>query len=249
LLESQLFGHLKGAFTGADRASEGLFSATDSGTLFLDEIDDIPLELQPKLLRAIDNHEILPIGSAKPIKVDTRIIASANRNLQEEVEQGKFREDLFYRLAVVTIHMPPLRDRREDIQALVDHFIHKFNKKLRHQIKGVTNEVLRRFLQYEWKGNVRELRNVIERAVILEDGELITPRSLPSNLIQQTNPAELTGPLKEAVRKYEREYVNTILRTTDGDKKLAAELLGVSVSSIYRRLQELEEEIAPHSTE
>ena len=242
LLESQLFGHLKGAFTGADRSLDGVFAAASGGTLFLDEIGDMPLELQPKLLRAIENQEILPVGASEPLKVDTRILASTNQNLEEAIKLATFREDLYYRVSVVNINVPPLRERRDDIPLLIEHFVQKLNKELGRRISGVTNEVLRRLLRYDWKGNVRELRNVIERAMILEDGELISPAALPSNLMTETDPADFAGHLKEVVREFERDYVQTILRATAGDKDKAAEILGVSVSSLYRRLQRLEEE-------
>ncbi len=242
LLESQLFGHLKGAFTGADTAAEGVFAAATGGTLFLDEIGDAPLDLQPKLLRAIENQEILPVGAAQPSKVDTRILASTNKDLSAEIESGRFRRDLFYRLTVVTVSMPALRERIEDIPALVEFFVRRLNRKLRRQVTGVTNEVLRRLLRYEWKGNVRELQNVIERAMILEDGDVITSAGLPPNLFPSIDHAKVTGPLKDAVRDFEREYIERILTATEGDKALAAELLGVSVSSIYRRLQAFEDE-------
>lgn len=242
LLESQMFGHVKGAFTGADSRTDGLFVAASGGTLLLDEIADLPIELQPKLLRAVEQQSFLPVGATQPVKVDTRIIASTNIDLRRAVEHGRFREDLFYRLAVVTIDVPPLRDRQEDIPALIDHFIAKLSRKLRRNIRGVTNDVLRWLLRYQWKGNVRELQNVLERAMILEDTDLITSPSLPSNLVEQTHPAESIGPLKDAVREFEHEYINRILQATGGDKHLAAELLGVSVSSIYRRLQANEDE-------
>ncbi len=244
LLESQMFGHVKGAFTSADAPAEGLFVAADKGTLFLDEVGDLPLELQPKLLRAVEDQSIRPVGATEGIQVDVRIIASSHVNLEEAVQRGRFREDLFYRLSVVTIDIPPLRDRPEDIPALIDYFVARLNRKLKRDFRGVTNEGLRRLLRYQWKGNVRELQNVIERAMILEDNDLITPASFPSNLVVQTHPAETIGPLKDAVRRFERDYINRILQATNGDKQLAAELLGVSVSSIYRRLQAFELELA-----
>jgi DNA-binding NtrC family response regulator len=242
LLESQMFGHVKGAFTGADTRAKGLFLAANGGTLLLDEIGDLPLELQPKLLRAVEQQSVLPVGATEPVKVDTRIITTTHVDLEQAIKDGRFREDLFFRLAVVTIEVPPLRERIEDIPALVEKFIARCNGKLRRNIRGVTNETLRRLLRYTWKGNVRELQNVIERAMILEDGDLITPAALPSNLLQRTHPEEETGPLKDAVREFEREYIGRILHATNGDKRLAAELLGVSVSSIYRRLQVFEED-------
>ncbi len=246
LLESQLFGYVKGAFTGADKAMDGVFATASGGTLFLDEIGDLPLELQPKLLRAVENHEILPVGAAEPIEVHPRIIASTNKDLEKAIGLERFREDLYYRLAVVSIDIPPLRDRRDDIPFLVEYFIGKLNKQLGRRVTGVTNEVLRRFLRYGWKGNVRELQNVIERAMILEDGDLIVPAALPSNLMQDTHPAGVTGHLKEVVRKFEADYVATILRATGGNKQEAADMLGVSVSSLYRRLHQLEEESCEH---
>ncbi len=244
LLELQMFGQMKDALTGTNAAAEGLFMTADKGTLFLDEVGDLPLELQPKLLRAIDEQAIRPVGATEPIQVDVRIIASTHIDLETAVREGRFREDLFYRLSVVTIALPPLRDRPEDIPSLVDHFIAKLNPKLRRQIRGVTNEALRRLLRYAWKGNVRELQNVIERAMILEETDLITPVSFPSNLVEQTHPAETVGPLKDAVHRFEHEYITRILDATNGDKQLTAELLGVSVSSIYRRLQAFQDAVA-----
>lgn len=242
LMESQLFGHRRGAYTGAEGSRDGSFVAAHGGTLFLDEVGDLPLELQPKLLRAIENHEIIPLGADEPIKVDARIVASTNKDLPGEVSRGAFREDLYYRLAVLTIETPPLRERIEDVPLLVEFFIESLNRNMRRKITGVTNETLRYLLQHHWQGNVRELKNVIERAMILEDGELITPASLPSTLAEKTRACDLPGPLKNAVREFEVDYVQTILRATDGDKKLAAELLGVSLASLYRRLQNIEDD-------
>ena len=241
LMDGQLFGHVRGAYTGADTASEGLFRAASGGTLVLDEIGDLPLELQPKLLRAVENGEVLPLGATEAVHVDTRIIASTHKNLEEEAAQGRFRNDLLYRLSVLTIHIPPLRDRREDITPLVEHFIQSLNKKLRRRINGVTNEALRQLMHFEWKGNVRELMNVLERAMILEDSDLITATVLPSTLATCSPTAPIPGSLNEAVRNFEQKYIQSILRATDGDKKRAAELLGFSLSSLYRRLQDFEQ--------
>ncbi len=238
LMDGQLFGHTRGAYTGAHQHGEGLFLAANGGTLVLDEIAEIPLELQAKLLRAVENQEILALGKTHPVSIDVRIIACTNRNLRELALRGQFREDLYYRLSVLTVELPPLRDRREDIALLVEHFINTLNVKLRKQITGVTNEAMRQLLRYDWKGNIRELRNVIERAMILEDSPRITPDSLPATLADMTSPNELTTPLKDAVRRFECEYIRRFLQSTRGDKQLAAKLLGVSVSSIYRRLQE-----------
>ena len=244
LIEAELFGHVKGAFTGAEHAKMGLFAAASGGTLFLDELGELRLDLQPKLLRATENKEILPVGANEVVSIDTRIVASTNKDLRLEVQERRFREDLYYRLSVVTIHMPALRDRREDIPPLVDHFVGQFNRELRRQVTGLSNEALRRLLSYEWKGNVRELRNVIERAVMFTEGDLVTPDVLPTHLMEATHPAETTGTLRNAVHKFESEYIDAILRATDGDKARAAELLGVSLSSLYRRLQRFDGQTA-----
>ena len=241
LLETQMFGHIKGAFTGADTRADGLFVAANGGTLVLDEVGDLPLELQPKLLRAVEEQSFIPVGATEPVRVDTRIIAATHTDLQQAVKDGRFRADLYYRLAIVTIEIPPLRDRVTDIPALVERFIAKLNTKLRKKFRGITNDALRRLLRYAWPGNVRELQNVIERAMILEDGDLITSTALPSSLLERTHSDRVVGPLKDAVREFEQEYINRILQATNGDKQLAAELLGVSVSSIYRRLQAIED--------
>lgn len=240
LIDGQLFGHVRGAYTGADQSAEGLFAAAHGGTLVLDEIADLPVELQPKLLRAIENQEVLPLGATRPVAVNVRIIALTNKDLKAELTRGAFRDDLFYRLSVFTINIPPLRERREDIPVLLRHFIDLLSRKLRRRVTGVTNEALRILMTHEWRGNVRELRNVVERAMILEDGDLISPASLPSTLLERTRSADLPAPLKQAVRNFEREYIQRFLHATDGDKAKAAELLGVSLSLLYRRLQELE---------
>jgi DNA-binding NtrC family response regulator len=237
LLESQMFGHVKGAFTGADTRADGLFVAASGGTLLLDEIGDLPIELQPKLLRAVEQQSFLPVGASEPVSVDTRIIASTNADLQQAVKDGLFRADLYYRLAIVTIEVPPLRDRVEDVPSLIERFIQKLNTKLRKKFRGVTNDALRCLLRYSWPGNVRELHNVVMRAMILEDGDMITTAALPPGLLDPKHSDLVVGSLKEAVREFEQEYINRVLQATNGDKQHAAELLGVSVSSIYRRLQ------------
>jgi len=191
---------------------------------------------------AIEDHSVLPVGGTKPISANVRIIASTNLDLDKAVTERRFRQDLYYRLSVVNVDLPPLRDRPEDIPALIRYFIERFNPKLRRRIRGVANETLRHLLQYRWKGNIRELQNVLERAMILEDGDLITPMSLPSNLMQVRQPGAPMSPLKDAVRAFEHEYIRKVLETTAGDKQLAAEILGVSVSSIYRRLQQPEDQ-------
>jgi DNA-binding NtrC family response regulator len=240
LLESQLFGHLRGSFTGAISNQEGLFQRARGGTIFLDEIGDVPLNLQVKLLRAIEQKEILPVGAANPMKVDVRVIAATNRDLAQAVEEGTFRDDLYYRLNVVGIETPPLRERREDIPALVQHFITIHNRELRKGFKGVDGATMKVLLSLPWKGNVRELDNVIEHAMILGDGDWVTVADLPRALKPEVGIALPVGDdLREALRTYERAHIQSVLASADGDKRVAAERLGVSLSSLYRKIEEL----------
>jgi two-component system response regulator PilR (NtrC family) len=240
LLESQLFGHTKGAFTGAVGAQEGLFQRARGGTIFLDEIGEMPLTLQPKLLRAIEEREVLPVGATTPVKIDVRILAATNRDLKKEIEANRFREDLYYRLNVIELHIPPLRDRREDIPPLVEHLIHRHNQDLKKAYKGADNATMKLMMSFPWKGNVRELDNVLERAMILGDGEWISPPDLPRWEVPEGAPViPLNDNLKEAVQAYEKSHIETVLKKTNGDKKSAAELLGLSLSSLYRKLDEL----------
>ncbi len=240
LMESELFGHKKGAFTGAVRDKEGLFKVADEGTLFLDEVGEIPLHLQVKLLRAIETGEIMPVGGTIPIKVDVRIIAATNRDLEKEVENGNFREDLFYRLNVVEIKLPALSERKEDIPLLVEHFIKKYNRELNRQVKGVDDETLKILMNYEWKGGIRELENVIERALILCESDIIRKEDLPPNLMRIEPAPDMPIKLKEAVSMFERQHIAKILKATLGDKEKAAKVLGISLSSLYRKIDELE---------
>jgi two-component system response regulator PilR (NtrC family) len=240
LLESQLFGHTKGAFTGAVGAQEGLFQRARGGTIFLDEIGEMPLILQPKLLRAIEEKEVLPVGATTPVKIDVRILAATNRDLKKEIEANRFREDLYYRLNVIELHIPPLRDRREDIPPLVEYLIHRHNQELKKTYKGADNATMKLMMSLPWKGNVRELDNVLERAMILGDGEWISPSDLPRwEIPEGTAITPLSDNLKEAVQAYEKSHIETVLKKTNGDKKSAAELLGLSLSSLYRKLEEL----------
>jgi len=241
LLESQLFGHAKGSFTGAVTAQEGLFHRARGGTIFLDEIGDMPMSLQVKLLRAIEEKEILPVGTTTPIRVDIRIIAATNQDLKKRVEEGKFREDLFYRLNVVNIEIPPLRERREDIPELVVCLLRRHNLELKKSYKGVDNATMKVVMSLPWKGNIRELDNVIERAMILGEGEWISAADLPRSLAQEgAAQAPLVGDsLKDAVRAYEKGHIENVLRRTENDKRKAADLLGLSLSSLYRKIEEL----------
>jgi DNA-binding NtrC family response regulator len=240
LLESQLFGHVRGAFTGAVTAQEGLFSRARGGTIFLDEIGDLPLGLQSKLLRAIESKEILPVGSTQPITIDVRVIAASNRELHRMAEDGTFRADLYYRLNVVNVQLPPLRDRRDDIPALVEYLVRRHNREMKRAYRGVDNATLKLLMSQPWRGNVRELDNVIEHAMILGDGQWITVADLPRSMREANDALPPVGDeLREALRAYERIHIETVLRRTAGDKRKAAELLGLSLSSLYRKLNEL----------
>jgi transcriptional regulator with PAS, ATPase and Fis domain len=236
LLESQLFGHVKGAFTSAVQASCGLFVAADRGTVFLDEIGEMPLHLQVKLLRVIEEKQVWAVGSTKSVQVDIRIIASTNRDLAKEVEAGRFRCDLFYRLNVVHIALPLLREHREDIPLLADHFIHEFNLKLGRQVRGFDRDALRALTAYPWKGNVRELEHVIESAMILSDGEVLTVRDLPRGFLGGSVPGDES--LRDLNRRSERQHILAVLAQTQFDKRKAARILGISLASLYRKLDE-----------
>jgi DNA-binding NtrC family response regulator len=235
LLESQLFGHLRGAFTTAVQANPGLFVTASHGTLFLDEIGEMPLQLQVKLLRIIEDKCVLPVGGTRPTPVDTRIIASTNRDLEREVDAGRFREDLFYRLNVVHLTVPPLRERRGDIPVLVDHLVERLNAKLGTRCLGVERDALWALIGRPWKGNVRELENVLERAMVLGSGDLISMRDLSSDhgTGNGTTPQDLRG----AVRRFERQHLMDVLAATQSDKRKAARLLGISLASLYRKLR------------
>ena len=241
LLESQLFGHMRGSFTGAISNQEGLFQRARGGTIFLDEISDLPLSLQVKLLRVIETKEVLPVGASTPIKVDIRVIAASNRDLGREVEQGRFRDDLYYRLNVFGIEVPPLRERREDIPLLVEHFIRLHNRELKKNCNGADSATLKVLMSLPWKGNVRELDNVIEHAMILAEGDWITVRDLPRALQQEVGfPAPVGDDLRNALRAYEKAHIQAVLAKVNHDKKVAAERLGVSLSSLYRKIEELD---------
>jgi two-component system response regulator PilR (NtrC family) len=242
LFESELFGHKKGAFTDAVSDKDGLFKIANGGTLFLDEVSETPLHLQVKLLRAIEQKEITPVGGTTPLKSDVRIIAATNQNLAERVEQGKFRDDLYYRLNVIEIDLPSLSERREDVPLLVQHFIEKFRSEMGKPIQGVDNKVMHILMNRTWKGEVRELQNVIERAMIFCDGEYITLKELPESIRAEVGeevvPEEGTG-LKEAVRRFEKNHILELLTKFDFDKEKTAAALDISVSTLYRKMTEL----------
>jgi len=238
LLESQLFGHVKGSFTGAVNSQEGLFQRARGGTIFLDEIGEMPLSLQPKLLRVLEEKTVLPVGSTAPVKVNVRILAATNRDLRTDVGAGRFREDLFYRLNVFEINIPPLRKRLDDLPGLVEHLIQRHNQEMNTAYKGVDSATMRILMSFPWKGNIRELDNVLERAMILGDGEWIKPGDLPG---QQTDGAEFNSEdnLSAALDLYEKSHIERTLNKAGGDKVRAAEFMGLSLSTLYRKLEKL----------
>jgi len=248
LFESELFGHKKGSFTGATVDKEGLLKVADGGTVFLDEVSEIPLHLQVKLLRAIEQKEITAVGTTDPVSIDVRILAATNRNLRQEVEKGNFREDLFYRLNVIEIALPSLSERREDIPILANHFLDVYKKQMGRQIKGFTNEVMNAFMRYQWKGEIRELENVIERAVIFCDSDFITLEHLPEYMMPASPNNEPLTPygqqtLKDAVKNFERQFIQQALAKYNQNKEEVARSLGVSLSSLYRKIEELSIEV------
>jgi transcriptional regulator with GAF, ATPase, and Fis domain len=258
LMESELFGYDKGAFTGAVGAKPGRFELAHGGTLFLDEIGEIPIEMQVKLLRVLQESEFERVGGIKTIKVDVRLVTATNRDLLAEVGAGAFREDLFYRLNVVPIHIPPLRERREDIPLLADHFIAKFNDRLKKEIAAITPEAVERLVAYQWPGNIRELENLMERTVLFCEGPEIRVSDLPPELAGAAPPQSASAPshapgeetlrpapesLKEAVRaeteRVERELIQRALDATGGNVTQAARKLKISRKSLQTKMKEL----------
>jgi transcriptional regulator with PAS, ATPase and Fis domain len=239
LLESLLFGHMKGSFTGAFANQEGLFEKARGGTIFLDEIGEIPQHLQVKLLRALEAKEVLPIGSTTPRRIDVRVVAATNRDLKKETDEGRFRDDLYYRLNVMELHIPPLRERAEDIPLLIEHLVQRHNPELKKSFKGAEPEVIRTMAALPWKGNVRELDNVIEHTMILAAGDWIRMEHVPASLKGQEVAAPFTLNLKEATRQFEKQHIMHVLEQVAQDRKEAARLLDISLSSLYRKLEEL----------
>ena len=239
LLESELFGYMRGAFTGATINKKGLLQASDGGTLFLDEIGEMPASLQVRLLRAIQERSVTPLGSTKPLTFDARIIAATNRNLEEEVQTGRFREDLFYRLNVININLPPLRDRREDIPLIARHFIHKLSLLRNDPEKKLSSQALSLMLNYDWPGNVRELENCIERSAALADEEIF-PEHLPPKLtVNAESSANVSSRLEVmdiTLEELERRYILQVFNRHEGDKSKTAQILGIDQSTLYRKL-------------
>ena len=243
LLESELFGYVKGAFTDAHRTKKGLFEEADGGTLFLDEIGDMPLPLQVKLLRALQEEEVRPLGHSQSIKVDVRIIAATAKNLREQVEQNQFRDDLFYRINVLSIEVPPLRNRKEDIPLLIDFFVKKYNEKLGTQIENVDKSCMQRFVNYSWPGNVRELENVIERCMALADGPILTCKHLPIEIhqgaaMQSFDFGSAGLSIKKNRANLEKTLITQALEETGGNKTQAAAALEISIPALLYKIKE-----------
>ena len=239
LLESELFGHKRGSFTSAFEDRKGLFETARGGTLFLDEIGHMPMSCQVKLLRAVEQRQVFPVGSTTPVDVNLRLIAATNRDLAKEMQEGRFREDLFYRLNVVGIHLPPLRERREDIPLLVRHFVKKCNAEMGKHCLGVSESVMKMLVDHEWRGNIRELQNVIERAIIFAEGETLEIEDVGFTGAGQPAPAEGQQDLQSLVKAYEKEQVCRALSQYGWDKVETAKALGIGVSSLYRKIDEL----------
>ena len=241
LLESEMFGHMAGAFTGALRDKKGLFEESDMGTIFLDEVGELPIDLQAKLLRVLENGEFIKVGSNKTTKVNVRIIAATNRDFTKEIEAGRFREDLYYRLSTFKIHLPPLRERTKDIEAIALHFLKTFSHKTNKKIYTISAEALHILKLHRWPGNIRELKNVLERSVILENGDILTPQSLPVDM--QSNAMAGSSNNDNTLSAFsmasaEKIHIQKVLNYTGGNKAETARLLGIGVATLYRKIDE-----------
>jgi len=239
LLESELFGHVRGSFTGAIRDKDGLFAVAKGGTFFLDEVGETSPTIQVKLLRVLQEREIIPVGGIKPIKVDVRLIAATNADLERNVETGKFRADLFYRLNVIPIHIPPLRERKDDIPLLVEHFLKIYSQGTGKPMKTVSPEAFDILMRYDWPGNIRELENALERAVILQEGRIIMSEDLPEKLRLRSKGKSdsVVSVANLTLDELEKEYLLKVLEETGWHKKRAASILGINASTLYRKLQ------------
>ncbi len=235
LMESELFGHEKGAFTGAVRSTKGLFTQAHGGTLFLDEIGDMPLSIQAKLLRALQERQFYPVGSERPVEVDVRVIVATQKDLESHVKQGLFREDLFYRIHVIPINLPPLRERKEDIPPLVDHFLNRFSGQMKKEVKGFVPQAMQRLMLYEWPGNVRELENTVEYGVAMTQQNMITEELIfqPKEVVSE----EPLRPLKQARDAYEKGYLIRLLESCEGNVTKAAKLAGKYRADFYDLLK------------
>jgi len=236
LLESELFGHVRGAFTGASRDKAGLFEVAGAGTIFLDEIGEVAPTVQAKLLRAVQEREIRRVGAERTIKVNARVVAATNRDLKEAVAKGTFREDLYFRLAAFVITLPPLRERRDDIPALVHEFVRRSAGRLKKDLKTVSPEAMTALINYQWPGNVRELEHAVERAAILAHGATITVRELPPEVTQKKKGAPVGDPLN--IRSQERELIRRALERFKGNRKRAADALNISTVTLWRKMKQ-----------
>jgi DNA-binding NtrC family response regulator len=238
LFESELFGHVKGSFTGAHETKHGRFEVANGGTIFLDEISNISLNIQAKLLRVIQEREVTRVGSTKPIKVDVRILAATNENLADLVRKEKFREDLFYRLSVVPLNLPPLRERKEDIPFLIDHFVKKYCKKIRKEVKGVSLAVKKALMEYGWPGNIRELENTIERAMVLSKGNMIELEDLVYHGISASSSFFLpVGGKYKSLDDIEKEYIKIVLQAQHGNKSKTAKILRIDRKTLMAKIK------------
>ena len=242
LLESELFGYKKGAFTGADRNKKGLFQEAEKGTIFLDEIGELPLSLQVKLLRVLQENEVRPVGDSKSLQIDVRFITATSKKLEEEVKKGSFREDLYYRLNVMTVKIPPLRERTEDIPLLCKHFIGRFNEIMAKDISGLAPDAMSRLLEYHWPGNVRQLENVIERAMVIADDSLLLPEHFAAELMNKDGPSGVDTvfeglSLKDAQKVVEKKLISQALAETGGNRTRAAKLLEISHPSLLTKIK------------
>jgi two-component system response regulator GlrR len=238
LLESELFGHEKGAFTGAVRSTKGLFGQAHEGTIFLDEIGDMPLAIQAKLLRVLQERQFYPVGSEKAVAVDVRVIVATQKELEEEVKKGLFREDLYYRIHVIPIRLPSLRERKEDIPSLIEHFLKKFSQKMKKEVKGLAPPAMQRLMLHEWPGNVRELENTIEYAVAMTQQDVITEDLiLQKNFVSEAQPQESLKPLRDARDAFEKSYLIHLLDLTEGNVSQAAKLAGKYRADLYDLLK------------
>jgi transcriptional regulator with PAS, ATPase and Fis domain len=238
LLESEIFGHKAGAFTGANKDKRGLIEEADKGTLFLDEIGEMHFDLQSKLLRVLETSEFIKVGDVKSTKVNVRIIAATNRNLQDEIAEGRFREDLYYRLNVFTIQLPSLNERKEDITPLAKYYTEQFATKANKHINGMADGFIRALQNHRWKGNIRELKNVIERAIILEDSNQLTVGSLPYELQNQSTSAQGNTLSAFSLASVEKLHIQRVLNHTKGNKTEAARLLDIGLTTLYRKIEE-----------
>ncbi len=238
LLESELFGYRKGAFTGATSDKKGLITMADQGTLFLDEIGDMPMGLQAKVLKVLETGEVHPLGDTKTVLVDVRLIAATNKDLEEQIKKGLFREDLYYRLNVIEVKIPPLRERKEDIKVLAQHFIEKYSKENNKRVTGISDETLAALNAYSWPGNIRELRNVVERAVILSGSDTIGLAELPDKVKTQDSSSGMNT-LKDRLDYYEEKIIREALQANDWRKEETALQLGVDLATLYRKIKKL----------